>query len=138
MVLLGEIILTYSEHCDEAADATLKLKLYLRSIDLLMKFPHLPIPLKLAIGISRRLTLLMKAAFIRTMTTDRPEAVQTAFIHLSEANDHSECVAKIVKVGTGFDSQSKREDDTSISLDLALGGTRLLYCCSHRYHYQCE
>ena len=53
MVQFREIILISSEHCDEAAEAALKLKLYLRSVDLLLHFPHLPLPLKCAVGISR-------------------------------------------------------------------------------------
>lgn len=80
----------------------------------------------------------MKALFVRTVTTDRPEAVQIAFKHLSEAENYSECITRISNIGTGFDGPIKRDDDISISLDLMLGGTRLPYCYSRRHYHQCK
>ena len=50
MVLFNEIILISSENCDEAAEASLKLKLYLRSVDILLHFPQIPTSLKLLVG----------------------------------------------------------------------------------------
>lgn len=55
MVVLCQIILIYSEHCEEAVEGALKLKLYLRSIDILLHFPQIPTTLKLAIGTFPRL-----------------------------------------------------------------------------------
>jgi hypothetical protein len=121
MVLLHEITLTASENCDEAAEASIKLKLYLRSIDILLHFPQIPTSLKLLIGMMFHLINLTEALFLRTMTTDRPEAVQ-ALSQLFEGNNYSECVKAISKVGTGFDTQSKRDHEMSVNLDLVLGG----------------
>ena len=77
--------------------------------------------------------MLIKAIFIRTMTTDRPEAVQIAFDNLSQG--FCECIAIISKVGTGFDYQSQRNDEASVSLDLILGGKVILYRCLRRHHH---
>lgn len=120
MVLFSGIILISSENCDQAAEASLKLKLYLRSIDILLHFPQIPPSLKLLIGMSH-LAKLTEAIFVRTMTADRSEAIQ-AFSQLFKENSYSECITAISKAGTGFDTKSNRDDETTIGLDLVLGG----------------
>ena len=50
MVPLQKIVLMGSEQCDEAAEAIIKLKLYLRTLDILLQLPQLPVHLKSSIG----------------------------------------------------------------------------------------
>ena len=111
--------LIYSEECEDAAEAASKTMLFTRSCrDLATETWH-SITLKVVIGVAPPKQILIEARFVRTLTSDRPDAAKK----LSEEQQYDELVGNTLDKWNEFvEAKSEEVQTQNMSFKLIIGG----------------